>query len=112
MNNHTVTDTDIQPSHILVLEKLLNENELNDSDLIEDIQSDVFYECMKYGHVIDIKVPTQHDDMIGNVYVKFDNIISASNTRINLLKRSFDGKSLNVKYVNNNDQRIEELFHT
>ena len=48
LNNHTVTDTDtdIQPSHILVLEKLLNENELIDSDLIEDIQSDVFYECM------------------------------------------------------------------
>merc|ERR1719343_1533846 len=89
------------PSTIIVLHGMFNPSQVNlqtDPEFFNDIHADVEQECRKYGSVTTVWADRQSSK--GDVWVRFNDLNSASNCQRALDRRWFAGQQIIAEFTN------------
>ncbi|KAK2800453.1 hypothetical protein FQN50_008127 [Emmonsiellopsis sp. PD_5] len=97
------TSQDLEAGRVLQLLNMVTPEELIDNDDYEEICDDVREECVKYGQVLELKIPRPTGNNrqaagVGKIYVKFDNNESASKALKALAGRKFQDRTVVTTY--------------
>lgn len=95
-------------TRVLMLLNMVTIEELNDADNYREIYDDVKDECIKYGNIIEMKIPRPKgpriDAGVGKIFIKYDSVSSAQRALKALAGRKFADRTVVVTYYS------EELF--
>ncbi|KAF2151712.1 hypothetical protein K461DRAFT_268846 [Myriangium duriaei CBS 260.36] len=96
---------DVEQGRVLCLHNMVTAEELMDDDEYEDaeILEDVKEECVKFGQVLDMKIPrpsggSKQSEGVGKIYVKFDSPDTANTALRALAGRRFAERTVVVSY--------------
>ncbi|OLY83891.1 Splicing factor U2AF 50 kDa subunit [Smittium mucronatum] len=102
-----LTGDSVQPTPILQLLNMVDNDELVDDAEYNDILDDVRDECGKFGVVVDLKIPRPVEGMqvngVGKIFVKFQNISEATTALRSLAGRKFADRTVIVSYLSEED---------
>lgn len=124
-------ETEQQPTSVIVLTNCVDTGELKDDEEFEDIKADMEEECGNYGKVRSVYIPrppkeANGDDTaggttaaeeqdnarvpgLGKVFVQYEDVASALKARAALHGRDFNGKSVDVSFLDESKFAIEQL---
>jgi len=93
------------PSRAIALENMLSVEDVA-GDEYDDIVVDIREECEKFGAVLQVDIPkplpsgaTEGVAGLGKAFVKFETVESAQKAKATLGGRTFDGKKVAVKFI-------------
>ncbi|KAL7927579.1 hypothetical protein ACQKWADRAFT_277167 [Trichoderma austrokoningii] len=97
------TSNDIERSSVIQLLNMVTPEELIDNDDYEEICEDVQDECVKFGKVVELKVPrpsggSRQSVGVGKIYVKYDSEESATKALTALAGRKFADRTVVATY--------------
>ncbi|KAH8128432.1 hypothetical protein ACSS6W_003510 [Trichoderma asperelloides] len=97
------TSNDIERSSVIQLLNMVTPEELIDNDDYEEICEDVQDECVKFGKVVELKVPrpsggSRQSAGVGKIYVKYDSEESATKALTALAGRKFADRTVVATY--------------
>lgn len=87
-----------RPSTVLCLSNMVVESELRDPQTYSEILEDVRHECSNHGQVLTVDIPKQGPSLC-KVYVQFQEVNQAMAARRALEGRTFDQRTVMVKFV-------------
>jgi splicing factor U2AF subunit len=99
------TSQDLETTRVLQLLNMVTLDELLNDDDYEEIMEDVGEECAKFGPIIGMKIPRRGHGA-GKIYIKYDNVESASTALKALAGRKFSDRTVVASYFG------EENFDT
>ncbi|KAK5171928.1 uncharacterized protein LTR77_003565 [Saxophila tyrrhenica] len=95
------TNKDADSGRVLCLMNMITPEELMDADEADEILEDVKEECVKYGPILEVKMPrpttgNRQNNGIGKIYIKYEDSSSAKKALAALAGRKFADRTVVV----------------
>ncbi|KAK9463653.1 uncharacterized protein V1516DRAFT_49377 [Lipomyces oligophaga] len=99
-------------SRVLQLLNMITTEDLNDPDDYEDIKEDVMEECVKFGQVIDLKIPrptfsNKDPPGVGRIFVRFADEKACTAALESLAGRKFADRTVVTTYFSEENYEVE-----
>ncbi|KAL7269689.1 hypothetical protein RUND412_007635 [Rhizina undulata] len=105
------TSADLEASRVLQLLNMVTPDELIDSEEYEEICEDIREECLKFGKLIDMKIPrpsggSRQTVGVGKIFVRFENQDIASDALRALAGRKFADRTVVCTYFSEENYEV------